>query len=92
MSVNIKFHKIKLIIDLLNQCAKVKQQLLDELVIYATDEILVKRRVRILSQLAQYESQLLKKIYNVSLDNIAELNSTWHIIKIEIDNVCNRSA
>ena len=92
MSTNIKFYKIKLIVNLLNQCATARQQLLDELIIYATDDILLKRRVRMLSQLAQYESQLLKKIYKVDTDNIDELNFSWQIIKIEIDNVCNRSA
>jgi hypothetical protein len=92
MPVNIKFHKIKLIIELLNYCGAVKQKLLDELIIYATDETLLKRRVRMLSQLSQYEAQLLEKIHAFDTDNVKELNDAWGMIKNEISDVSHRSA
>ena len=92
MVINIKFYKIKLIIKSLNRCSLLRQHLLDELIIYATDEVLLKRRVRMLAQLSQYESQLLQKIYNFDTDNLDDLDLAWSLIEREIEDVCHRSA
>jgi hypothetical protein len=43
-----------------------------ELYKYASDSVLFKRRLRMLSQLAQYESQIITKLYNFESDNIED--------------------
>lgn len=92
MSTNIKFYKINLVFKLLDQCATAKQTLLDELIICATDNVLVKRRLRMLYQITQYEAQILEKIYKYDTNNFNELVESWPVIQQEINNVCNRSA
>lgn len=62
------FFRIKLLKDLLQTTQTLRQQLLDELILNATDSVVSMRRYRMLSQLSLLESQLIEKIYNIDTD------------------------
>jgi hypothetical protein len=90
MATNIELFKLELTYDFLCRVANVKQQLLNELIIYATDPVRRMRRMRMIWQLCNYESQIIQKIQNFSTDNVEDLqlNNFIH----ELKDVCNRSA
>ena len=90
MSLNIKFFKLEFIRNFLSESTNLKCQLLDELIIYATDPTKRMRRMRMLAQLCEYEAQILKKIENFQTDDFDDLNIQVFIS--EMQNVCHRSA
>jgi hypothetical protein len=90
MVQNLKFYKLKFIHDFLCESAKFKQQLLDELIIYGTDLVRYPRRIRMLSQLCEYESQILKKIEMFETNDVTDLELA--IIRRELYDISNRSA
>jgi hypothetical protein len=90
MTVNIEFFKLALTHSFLCESASMKQELLDELVIYATDPVRRMRRMRMISQLCKYESQIIQKIQNFSTNDATDLDLTT--LKQELRNVCDRSA
>jgi hypothetical protein len=90
MSSNIKFYKLTLVHNFLAESTKLKNQLLDELIIYATDPVKSMRRIRMLTQLCETEAQLLKKIENFQTDDPGDLTS--HFLFPDINHVCDRSA
>ena len=87
---NSKLIKLSMIEDFLNLIHQSKQLLFNELIIYACDPVLVNRRIRMLSQLAKYESQVLDKIKSFESDDITDY--TIEYFKQEIGHVCNRSS
>ena len=90
MTTNIELFKLELTHSFLCKSADIKQQLLDELIIYATDPARRMRRMRMISQLCNYESQVVQKIQNFSTDDVEDLQLS-NFLK-ELHNVCNRSA
>lgn len=74
----------------LDEVKKHREQLLNELVDKATDPVIRMRRFRMLSQLSQYESQIINKIAEVETDNINDLLGLDFIL--EISTVINRDA
>ena len=67
-----------------------KDELLNELISRATDPVILKRRFRMLSQLALYESIVVSKIYNLETeDNSDFLNLSY--IK-HINTIIDKSA
>ena len=87
---NPKFDISCAVIDFLSQIHKHKQQLFDELLIYACDDVLYKRRLRMLWQLADHERQIMEKIYRMPLDH-ADMSDMYVAIS-EILDVTNRSS
>ena len=73
MTDSVKFFKIKLIKKLLKSTEQAKNQLLDELIINATDPTIVKRRLRMIKNLNSYESQLIEKIQQFNTDDANDL-------------------
>ena len=73
MTDSVKFFKIKLIKKLLKSTEQAKNQLIDELIINATNPIIVKRRLRMIKNLNSYESQLIEKIQHFNTDDANEL-------------------
>lgn len=57
----------------------------------ASDPVIFKRRFRMLTQLAEYESQVYKKIYSFDTDDFQDYNSAISLIVQEIQDVTNRS-
>lgn len=90
MSSNVKFYKIKIIKKLLTKTNRARTQLLDELIVNASDPTIVQRRIRMLKHLNLYENQLIDKIQNFETNEVSDLN----LIHIEdyIDLITNRSA
>jgi hypothetical protein len=74
MTPNIKYHKILLIKNFLEHTHQARNQLFDELVINATDPTLYHRRFRMLSQLSQFENQIIKKIQDFDTDDVNDLS------------------
>ena len=58
----------------------------------AIDPVLFKRRIRILAQLADYESQIYKKIHTFDSKDINDYAEALRQIVREIQNVTNRSS
>ena len=93
MQVNQTFFKLKLLKDLLKHSTKVKQILLDECInMGGTDPVILMRRFRMLSQLSQYESEIINKIYNFEITSPDDfLNNQWATV-LEVQNIVDRSA
>lgn len=90
MSSNVKFYKIKIIKKLLTKTNRARTQLLDELVVNASDPTIVQRRIRMLKHLNLYENQLIDKIQNFETNEVSDLNLVY--IEYYIDLIINRSA
>lgn len=90
MTTNVKYYKIKIIKHLTEQAARLKNQLLDELLINATDPVIVKRRIRMLQHISQYESQLILKIQSFDTDDVLDLD--LNTVSNELQIISNRSA
>lgn len=90
MTLNTTICKLNLTKQCLDQFFIARQSLLDDLIIYATDPIVVKRRFRMLQQLSLYESQILNKIYCFESDDINDF-SLEHV-QHELGYVINKSA
>jgi len=90
MSSNVKFYKIKIIKKLLTKTNRARAQLLDELIVNASDPTIVQRRIRMLKHLNLYENQLIDKIQNFETNEVSDLNLIY--IEDYIDLIINRSA
>ena len=85
------FYKLSLI-DIVGRLINNQRTLLEkELQEKASAPVIFKRRFRMLSQLADYESQIYKKIYNFVTDDVCDYIQVIYLIKTEIQNVTNRS-
>lgn len=73
MTVNFDFYKLKLVQDTVQLVAKAREELLQELLVYATDPTIKMRRFRMLKQLSQYESQMIEKIWRFETDDHYDL-------------------
>lgn len=91
MIPNHTFYKTVLVYDFLGEVAKVKQDLLNELLIYGSDPVVHMRRIRILAQLSEFESQVLYKIKNFQTNDPADykLSNIYHQ---ELQEICHRSS
>jgi hypothetical protein len=69
MKPNIKFYKIKFIKEFNEKCDFERNQLINEMIDNATDPTIVKRRIRMLEQLAEYQVQIYKKIEAFETDD-----------------------
>lgn len=69
MTTTQTFYRIIMLQEFLEKIQITKKHLLDELINRATDPVILKRRFRMLSQLALYESIVISKIYNIETDD-----------------------
>ena len=90
MSSNAKLYKIKIIKKLLTKTNRARTQLLDELIVNASDPTIVQRRIRMLKHLNLYENQLIDKIQNFKTNEVSDLNFIY--IEHYVDLITNRSA
>ena len=90
MNSNVKFYKIKIIKKLLTKTNQARAQLLDELIVNASDPTIVQRRIRMLKHLNLYENQLIHKIQNFRTNEVSDLNLIY--IEHYVDLIINRSA
>lgn len=68
MSKNQTFFRIFLLTEFLDRVQSIKQKLRNELIDNASDPTILMRRFRMLSQLSQYESQIIAKIEHLDTD------------------------
>jgi hypothetical protein len=93
MQINQTFFKLKLLKDLLKESAKVRQTLLDECIdIGGSNQIVLMRRFRMLTQLSQYESSIIDKIYDFEIVSLTDFTNGLQQILQEIKIVTNRGA
>lgn len=84
------FFRLNILTQFLDEVKKHRAQLLNELIDRATDPVIRMRRFRMLSQLSQYESQIIDKIANVETDNVNDFNE--NMLDFEISRIVNRDA
>jgi hypothetical protein len=92
MTENIVYYKIRTIKKLLNTIAQKRDRLLDELIINATDPVIVNRRIRMIQQLGQYEAQLLSKIQSFETDDVSDFADELDLLTQEIVSVIRRDS
>lgn len=93
MQINQTFFKLKLLKDLLKESTKVRQTLLDECIdIGGSNPIVLMRRFRMLTQLSQYESSIITKIYNFEITSLDDVNNSYQLFLNEIVTITNRGA
>ena len=93
MQGNQTFFKLKLLRDFLKKTTESKQTLLNECIdVGGTDPVILMRRFRMLSQLCQYESDIINKINNFEITSIDDVIINRQIILSEVNTVTNRSA
>lgn len=85
------FYKLVLVDTVKNYLDEHRKNLQTELYSMATDATLFKRRFRMLSQLAEYESQIYKKIYQFQGDTIDDYTTAVGTILAEIQYITNRN-
>ncbi len=61
-----------------------------ELIDYATDPVIVKRRLRMLSQLSQIESQIILKIQAFETNDVDDIDI--EMLCVEIRHITNRNS
>lgn len=84
------FYKTRLIYQATNLIADLRQELVKELVAYSGDPVRYQRRCRMLTQLADYEHQLLQKISRFETDDTQDLD--LGDIKVEVSAIIQRDA
>lgn len=90
MSEKQTFYRIIMLREFLAKVQVAKEELLNELISRATDPVILKRRFRMLSQLALYESIIVSKIYNLETDDNNDFLKSTYID--HISTVLNKSA
>jgi hypothetical protein len=82
--INHNFYKILLLNSVEKKVADERQKLVNELIDAGNDPVVWKRRFRMLSQLSQWHSNIVKKIYQFETDSIEEYQ--------QLDMVCQELA
>jgi len=85
------FYRIIMLKEFLADIQQAKQAVLDELETRATDLIIFKRRFRTLRQLAEFESIIVSKIYNLETDDPQDF-LTNRRYSVGISAIVNKSA
>lgn len=87
-----KLQKLIALNHLIDSASTIKKQLLDELTVAATDDVIFMRRFRMLRQVAALESQLIEKIYQFQTDENQDYATAITVINNELKLVTSRSA
>jgi hypothetical protein len=84
-SINHSFYKTLLLDSVEKNVADARQKLINELITAGNDPVVWKRRVRMLSQLSQWHSDIVEKIYTFETDSVEDyqlINSLWQELYI----------
>lgn len=84
------FFRLHMLTQFLDEVKQHREQLLHELINRATDPVIRMRRFRMLSQLSQYESQIINKIANIETDDVTDF--FVNDLTLELMKVINRDA
>jgi hypothetical protein len=86
----VNYYKIKTTKNLIDLVNNYRNTLLTELIDYATDPVIVKRRLRMLSQLSQIESQIILKIQAFETNDVDDIDI--EMLCVEIRHITNRNS
>ena len=89
--INHNFYKILLLNSVEKKVADERQKLIDELIDAGNDPVVWKRRFRMLSQLSQWHSNIVKKIYQFETDSIEEYQQL-DVVYQELATIVSRNA
>ena len=89
--INHNFYKILLLNSVEKKVADERQKLIDELIDAGNDPVVWKRRFRMLSQLSQWHSNIVKKIYQFDTDSIEEYQQL-NVVCQELTTIVSRNA
>ena len=92
MAVNILFYKTCVINKFFSRTEIARKQLLYELTAHSQDPVIFMRRIRMLKQLADFESQMVTKINNFNADSQQDYLTGLNQVLLEIDRVTARNA
>lgn len=97
METNVKFYKMKFLIEFNKMCEFHRQKLIDEMVDNGTDPVVVKRRMRMIANLSEYQSQIITKLMSFDTDDVSDFDvPIWHNFgtrqRPELLRVIDRSA
>lgn len=81
--------KSKLIYEICSMIRQRRDYLIHDMVSYHEDPVRFKRRIRLLSQLDIYESQILLRVYNFTYDELSDSEEYKEIVKSEINTISN---
>lgn len=86
------FYKTKAAYQILDIISNERESLKSELVAYSNDPVRYARRFRMLTQLAQYELNILTKLNNFQTFDHTDLSSSMYSINEEIKSIVDRDA
>jgi hypothetical protein len=86
------FYKTRLIYQSLTLASEKRTELLQDLVAYTADPVRYARRIRMITQLSQYEQDLIAKIDNFESDTTSDFDYALANITNEILAITNTSA
>lgn len=86
------FDKADLIYRICSEIRKNRDNLVNDIVSYHDDSVRFMRRVRMLSQLDLYESQIILKLYNFSADDLCNNDEFMKLVLNEIHLITNVSS
>ena len=89
--INHNFYKILLLNSVEKRVADERQKLINELIDAGNDPVVWKRRFRMLSQLSQWHSNIVKKIYQFETDSIEEYQQL-DVVYQELATIVSRNA
>jgi hypothetical protein len=89
---NQQFDKLRLVYKIVMHISDTRQQILKDLISYADDPVRYQRRLRFLTQLADYEHQLMIKFMNLDDDEIHYNDEMLKLLKDEVTLITNPSS
>lgn len=92
MAINHKFHRLHVIESFLQNTARARRDLMQELIGMATDDTRFMRRFRMLADLAAFESQAIKKIWNLQTEDPNDYIDGYQQLTDELRLTIDRSA
>jgi len=86
------FYKVKLIYQVSNYISEKRTQLLGDLVSYTNDPIRSTRRLRMIINLSEYETAVLKKIRDFETVDKNDFSDSYNKIIEEVESITNIGA
>lgn len=87
------FYRTRLIYKISVYISNARNTLLEDLVAYTNDPVRLKRRIRMLIQLSDYEQNTLIKIRDFDTDNIEDMGQDiLGRLQQEVDSITNRDS
>lgn len=86
------YHRLKFSIQILELINSTSDIIKSELISHALDHVLVTRRLRMLSQLGQYQQQIFQKIPAWRIQSVDDLKFCMQLVEQELRIIIDRSS